>query len=256
MTDDEEIPDKSKVQYEHLKRVKEHMAAEEEALKATKIIKGADTKQYKKFSDNYIPPPEMELSDEAKLKVARGYQMLTIFAGFVGLGITFFIIFHPKLNLSILDNFIIIFSIYNSTLHLTLLENYFVLEANIILLGCAQIIASVIGIIYYQHKHDKISDRINAGLSPRIAPKRKKHIHPSIITSMAVAGVGIIVLDVYCLTQYVSILENFIIVLSIHNSELLLSFFENFIIKINLIFLGCVLAATSLGIVGFRHIRK
>jgi len=256
MVDDEEIPDKSKVQYEHLKRVKEHMAAEEEALKATKIIKGADTKNYKHFSDNYIRPPEMELSDEAKLKVARGYQILTAFIGFVGLAITFFIIYNPMLILSIFENSIIVLKVYTSTLYLSLLENYFVLETNLILLGCALVIASVMGIIFYQHKHDKISDRINAGLSPKIAPKRIKRIHPGVITFMAVAGIGIIVLDVYFLTQYVSILENFIIVLSVHNSELQLSLFESFAIKINLIFLGCVLAVTSLGIIGFRHIKK
>jgi len=253
--DEEEIVDKSKVEYEHLKRVKEHMAAEEEALKAVKIIKGADTKQYKKFRNRYIRPPEMELSDEMKLKVSRRYQALNGFIGFIGLGIVFFIVYYPMLNVSILDNLIIVLKIFNSTLHLSILEKNFVIEINLILLGCALTIESVIWVIYFQHKHDKISDRINAGRSPKIGPKRIKRMSLKTLMAIGVAGVGSIFLGVHYLAQFVSLLDNFAMALNINDSALYLSVFNSIIIKMNLILLGCALVATSLGVVGFRKIR-
>jgi len=245
MVDDDEIPDKSKVQYEHLKRVKEQMAAEEEALKATKIVKGADTKNYKQFSDKYVRPPEMELSDEMKLRLSRRYEILTAFMGFVGLGLTFFVIYYSKLHLSILDNFIIVLTLYNPTLHLSIYKNYFAMEMNLILLGCTLVTMSIIMIIFFQRKYDKISDRIRAGRSPKIGVKKAKPRSKIVTALMGVVGVGLILFDVHYLRQYISILDNFAIVLSFYDSTLYFSFFKSLVIKINLILLGCLLVATG-----------
>jgi len=253
--DDEELPDKSKVQYEHLKRVKAQMAAEEEAVKATKIIKGADTKQYKEFTDNYVRPPKMELSDEAKLKLTRGYQALNILIGFIGLGLIFLITYYPDIRLSVLENLIIVFKLHNSTLHLSILENNVLVEINVILLGCVLIVESILWVIYFQHKHDKISDRINAGRSPKIGPRRIKHIRRRTLLAMGLAGVGSIMLGAYYSALYVSLLDNFAITSNIFQSVLYLSIFNNIVIRMNLILLGCALVATSLGIIGFRKIR-
>ncbi len=170
---EEEIPDKSQVEREHLDRVKEHIISEEEALKAVRIIKGADTKKYKKFKNvKYVPPPKKELSDEAKLTLTRRNQALTGFLGFVGIGMTFFIIYNPTLYLSILDNSVIVLKLYDSMLHLLILEDYLVIEINLILLCCALMAVSVMGIIIFQHRHDKISDRISAGQSTRIEAQK------------------------------------------------------------------------------------
>jgi len=250
---DDEVPDKSKVEYEHLKRVKEQMAAEEAAKAASKVVKGADTTNYKKFKDGYIPPPEMELSDEMKLKLTRSYQVLNGFMGFVCIIITFLVIHKSPLHISILENFIIVLNIYNSTLHLALLENYLVVEINLILLGCAVVVMNVAGIINFQHKHDKISDRINSGRSHRPGVKKIMYRHQGAIRVMGAVGLGTILLSIYCSSQHISLLENFVILLSIHDSNLQISIFESIVIKVNLILLGCALAATSLGLIGFRH---
>ena len=253
MIDDEEIPDKSKVQYEHLKRVKEHMAAEEEAAKAARVIKGADTKNYKKFKDGYVPPPEQELSDEMKLKLTRAYQALAGFIGVVSIGITFFLEFHSPLYFSIFENFVIIFNIYNSKLYLAIFENYLVIKINLIVLGFALVAASIAEIINFQRKHDKISDRIMTGRSHRPGPKRVSRKYQGLIRVMGIAGVGIILLSIYFSRQHIPILENFAIVLSITDSTLNISIFESIIVKTNLILLGCALVISSVGIIGFRH---
>jgi len=253
MIEDDEVPDKAKVQYEHLKRVKEHMAEEEAAREATHVVKGEDTKNYKKFKDGYVRPPKMELSDEAKLKVTRSYQALNGFLGLACIVITFFVIYKSPINSSVFENFIIVLNIYHSTLHLAIFENYLVVEINMVLLGCALVAVNIAGIISFQHKHDKISDRINAGLSPKPGPKRVSRKYHSLIRFMAIAGLGIIFLSIYCSTQHISILESSLIILSIHDSTLLLSLFESIVVKMNLILLGCTLAATSVGIISYRH---
>ncbi|MCL1966335.1 MAG: hypothetical protein FWF67_00465 [Fibromonadales bacterium] len=253
MIEEDEVPDKAKVQYEHLKRVKEHMAEEEAAREAAKVIKGADTKNYKKFKDGYIPPPEMELSDEEKLKLTRNYQALNGFMGFVCIVITFFIIYKSPLHISVLENFIIVLNIYNSTLHLALLENYLVIEINLILLGCALVATNIAGIISFQHKHDKISDRVNSGRSNKPGVKKIMYKNQGLIRTMGGVGLFIILLSIYCSSQHISLLENFVILLSIHDSTLHISLFESIVINVNLILLGCVLAATSLGLISFRH---
>jgi len=251
---EEEIPDKSQVEHEHLERVKEHITSEEEAVKATRIIKGADTKKYKKFKDvEYVPPPKKELSDEMKLILARKYQALNGFIGFIGLGVTFFIIYDSTLRLSIFENFIIVLKFYNSMLHLSIFENYLVIKMNLILLGCALMATSIIGIINFQHKHDKISDRISARRSTGIGAKKTRRRYHVLIIFMLVVGVGIIFLDIYDPTLHLSIFENIVIVLSIYDSMLHLSIFKSIIVKMNLILLGGALVATSVGIIGFRH---
>ncbi len=247
---EEEIPDKSQVEREHLGRVKEHMLSEEEALKEVRTIKGVDKKKYKKFKNvKYVPPPKKELSDEMKLKLTRRYQALSVLIGFVGLGVSFFIIYNPMLHLSVLENFVIVLKFYNSTLYLSIFENYLIIETNLILLGCALAATSVMEIINFQHKHDKISDRISAGQSTRIRTKKARHIYRILIMFMLVAGAGIVFLNIYDSTLHLSIFENFVISFSIHDSMLHLSILKSIVIKMNLILLGGALAATSVGII-------
>jgi hypothetical protein len=250
---DDEVPDKSKVEYEHLKRVKEQMAAEEAAKAAAKVVKGADTKNYKKFKDGYIPPPEMELSDEMKLKLTRRYQVFNGFMGIVCIILTFLVIHKSPLHISFLENFILVLNIFNSTLHLALLGNYLVIEINLILLGCALVAMNIAGIISFQHKHNKISDRISSGRSYRPGVKKIMYRNQGLIRIMGGIGLCTILLSAYCSSQHISLLENFVILLSIHDSILHLSIFESIVIKANLILLGCALVATSLGLIGFRH---
>jgi len=252
-----EVPDKSQVEREHLGRVKEHIISEEEALKASRIIKGVDTKKYKKFKNvKYVPPPKKELSDEMKLMVARRYQVLNGLIGFIGLGMTFFIIYDPTLHFSIFENFAIVLRLYSSMLYLSIFGNYLVIEMNSILLGCALIAVGITGIINFQHKHDKISDRISAGHSTRIRAKKVKRIYHGLVMFMAIVGVGIVFLDIYDSMLHFSIFENFVIVLSIYDSMLHLSIFKSIAIEANLILLGAALAATSVGIIWFRRKSK
>jgi len=135
--DDDEAPEKSKIHREHMERVRIQMAAEEEALKFSRIIKGVDQKKYKNI--RYVPS-DNEMSDRMKLDVMRFYQFFIAIMGFAGVGIIFWGIKNPRLLLQISRNF--------------------VMEIDMILLGCALAIAGVIGIIGFQHKHDKISDRL------------------------------------------------------------------------------------------------
>jgi hypothetical protein len=257
MKAEEDIPEKGQIEREYAERLHEQEIAEKEALKLSRVVKGADTKNYKKFKDGqYVRPPKQELSDEMKLKLMRSYQTLSGFMGFVGLGIAFFIIYDSTPNLSILENFAIVFRLHDSMLYLSIFKNYLVIEMNLILLGCAMVIASVIWIINLQRKYDKISDRIRAGQSNKGGARRATRRYHSLIMFMGVAGMGIIFLDIYYLRQYISIFENFVIVLSIYNSTLHLSIFKDLVIKINLILLGCALVATSVGIIGFRHRRN
>ncbi len=254
--EDDEVPDKSQVEREHLDRVKEHMISEEEGLKATRIIKGVDKTKYKDFRNiKYVPPPKPELSDEMKLVLARRYQALAAFIGLIGFGMIFFIIYDPKLRISIFDNFIIVLKLYSPTLYFSIFKNYLVIEMNFILLLCSLMAVGIVEIINFQHKHDRISDRISAGQSNR-RRTRKVQRYNVLITTMAVVGLGILFLDLYDPALHLPIFENFFVDLSIYDSMLHLSILKSIVIKMNLILLGGALAATSLGIVSFRYIRE
>ena len=157
LDEDDDVPEKEKseINREHMKRVSMQMAAEEEALKFARIIRGVDTKKYKNIQYKYVPSAKQELSDRKKLELMRLYQFLIGFMGFLGVGMIFFSIFN----------------INDPTLHLSISKN-FVIKVNLLLPGCALAIAGVLGIIGFQHKHDKISDRIH-GQYIRIETKRK-----------------------------------------------------------------------------------
>jgi len=152
--EDEEEHDKNQILREHMARVSEHIAAEEEAKKSTKIIKGADTTKYlnhKKY--RYTPSPKQEMSDRAKLKVTRVYQLLIGLMGFIGVGIILLSIEDPIVYWSISEDSVI--------------------EIDLILVGCAVALAGIVGIIGFQHRHDKISDRIRGGQHIGIGGRRK-----------------------------------------------------------------------------------
>ncbi len=153
LDDEDEIPDKGKVQYEYQKRIRAQMAAEEEALKRLKIIKGEDKKKYKKFK-KYRPQKE-EIPDEKKLEIMRSYQILIGFIGLIAVGIIIWGINIPVLRL--------VFS------------RDFVMEIDMIMLGCVMAVACVIGIIGFQHKHDRISDRIIAKERMEIGIRRRRY---------------------------------------------------------------------------------
>jgi len=72
---------------------------------------------------------------------------------------------------------------------------------------------------------------------------------------MGLAGVGSIMLGAYYSAIYVSLLDNFAITANIFQSMLYLSIFNSIVVKMNLLLLGCALAATSMGIIGFRKMR-
>jgi len=137
--EEEEIPDKSKVQYEHMRRVRAQMAAEEEALKNSRIVKGVDKKKYK---DIKYRKHKEEIPDEQKLELMRSYQFLIGFLGLIAVGIIIWGIKIPVLRLAF--------------------SRTFVIEIDLIFMGCLMAIVCVIGIIGFQHKHDRISDRIIA----------------------------------------------------------------------------------------------
>jgi hypothetical protein len=143
MNVEEGVPEKGQIEREHMDRVSMQMAAEEEALKSSRIIKGVDTKVYKNKKYKYVPPPKKELPDKMKLKIMRIYQFLIGLMGFIGVGVIFLYIEEPALHLSISEDLVI--------------------EIELILLGCALALVGAVGIIGFQYKHDKISDRISSG---------------------------------------------------------------------------------------------
>ncbi|MDR2732289.1 MAG: hypothetical protein LBB36_03625 [Fibromonadaceae bacterium] len=140
----EEVPEKGQIEREHMERVNMQNAAEEEALKFSRTIKGPDLTNYKnrKYKKRRVPSPKRELSDKMKLMVTRRYQFFTGFMGFVGTGVIFLSIY-----------------IDDSKLYWSFSENL-AIEMDSILLGCALTLAGVVGIIGFQHKHDKISHKI------------------------------------------------------------------------------------------------
>ena len=142
MNIEEGVPEKSQIEREHMDRIHMQMAAEEEALKSSRIIRGVDTKVYKNRKYKYVPPPKQELSNKMKLKLMRSYQFLIGLIGLIGVGVIFLGISKPVLHLPISEDLII--------------------EIELILLGCALALTGIMGIIGLQHKHDKISDKINS----------------------------------------------------------------------------------------------
>jgi len=240
--DDDSEKDASEIEREHFKRVKAQMAAEEEALKASRLVKGEDKKKYKKFSDKYV---ELELPDEEKLKIARRYQALNILMGFIGLGIIFYFMHNPELKLSLFNNFVIVFKIYSSTLHLYIFGNIFFLETNLILLGCTMVAISIAVVITLQFKHDRISDRINSGRSIKNRIKRAARKYHGLTVFIGVLGLLMTFLYLYYFRRYASFFDNFLIVLNIYDSTLYLSILESFVLKFNLALMGFALMAVS-----------
>ena len=149
---EEGIPEKGQIEREHMDRVSMQMAAEEEALKTSRVIRGVDTKVYKNKKYKYVPPPKKEMPDEMKLKLMRMYQFLVGLIGFIGMGVIFLYIEEPALHLSISEDLVI--------------------DIELILLGCVLALVGVVGIIGFQHKHDKISDKISSEQHNEIVAKR------------------------------------------------------------------------------------
>jgi len=143
MNINEDVPEKGQIEREHMDRVSMQMAAEEEALKSSRVIRGVDTKVYKNRKYKYVPPPKKEMPDKMKLKIMRIYQFFVGLIGFIGVGMIFLYIEEPALHLSISEDFVI--------------------EIELILLGCVLALTGIVGIIGFQHKHDKISDKISSG---------------------------------------------------------------------------------------------
>jgi hypothetical protein len=139
----EDTREKSQIEREHLDRISEQDAAEAEALKNSRIVKGVDTKNYKKFKKGrHIHAPKQKMSDRMKLKVMRRCQLLAGFIGFAGLGVIFWSIKGTRLYSLVFEDFSI--------------------EIDSILLGCTLTLMGIVGIIGFQYKHDKISDKIHA----------------------------------------------------------------------------------------------
>jgi hypothetical protein len=139
MNTEEEVPEKSQIHREHMERVGKQKAAEEEALKLSRVVRGIDKKKYKNVK--YVHS-KREVPDRVKLMIMRRYQFLIGLMGSIGVGI-------------------IIWSIYDPRLQLWISENFFI-EIDLILLGCALALAGIVGLIGFQHGHDRISDRIHA----------------------------------------------------------------------------------------------
>jgi len=150
----EEVIEKSQIEREHMARVKAQNAAEEEALKFSRTIKGADLTKYKNRKYKYrkhLSAIEQELSDKKTLKLIRFYQLLSGFIGLVGTGIVIMSIDDTRSLWPIFEN---------SIEEMNLLWPGFVLTAMAIVVK-----------IGFQHKHDKISDRLKAGYTDKISAK-------------------------------------------------------------------------------------
>lgn len=133
--------EKSEIHREHMERVKERMTEEEMAYKLSRTIKEADKKKYRKESFT-VARKISKLSDEEQLTMARIYQLLS---GFLGLAGTVMII------LGISDSRTI-WPIYEKSIN----------EMNWLWPGLALSIVGIVAKIWFQHKHDKITDRIMA----------------------------------------------------------------------------------------------
>jgi len=157
--EDERLLDKSEVQRKHMERVKMQEAAEEEALKYAKTIRGVDTTVYKKRNNKYrkhLSYVEQMLYDRMQLRTMRLYQFLTAVIGFIGVGLIFL-------------------SIYPNNFQFFRIIKRFITGMDLILAGCALTLVGIIGIIAFQHRHDKISDRIKeGGYQEKTFPEKKR----------------------------------------------------------------------------------
>jgi len=158
--DDERILDKSEVQRKHMERVRAQEAAEEEALKYAKTIRGVDTKVYKTRKNKYkkhLSYVEQMLYDRMKLKLMRLYQFLIGLIGFIGVGMIFWGVYTGKY------------------MRFWSISKDFVIKIDLILIGCTLTLMGIIGIIGFQYRHDKISDRVKAGgYIEKTLPERKR----------------------------------------------------------------------------------
>jgi hypothetical protein len=143
----DDTPEKSQIYREHMERVRVQKASEEEALKYSRTIKGADLTNYKNRKHKYrkyVSSVEQDLLDRRKLRLIRSFQFLTGLMGLAGTGMIF-------LNVRDWMSYIAI------------------IEMNLMwLTGCALTTFGIMAIIGFQYRHDKISDRINARYSTRI----------------------------------------------------------------------------------------
>jgi hypothetical protein len=144
---EEGFVDKNEVHRKHMERVKMQELAEEEALKYAKSIKGVDTTVYKHRKNKYrkhLSYVEQMLYDRMKLKAMRLYQFLTAVIGFIGVAVIFL-------------------SIYPNNFRWFKIVKGFNIGIELILVGCILTFIGIIGIIAFQHRHDKISDRLKVG---------------------------------------------------------------------------------------------
>ncbi|MCL1956502.1 MAG: hypothetical protein FWF63_04200 [Fibromonadales bacterium] len=155
---EEGLLDKNEIHRKHMERVKMQEEAEKEALNYAKTIKGVDTTVYKKRKHKYkkhLSYVEQMLFDRMKLKTMRLYQFLIGIIGFIGLGVIFL-------------------SVYPNKSPLLRFIKSLAIGIDLVLVGCMLALTSVIGIIVFQHRHDKISDRIKEdGYTERILPEKK-----------------------------------------------------------------------------------
>jgi len=137
-------------------------------------------------------------------------------------------------------------------LYFHLFENFFVLETNLILLGCVLVAISIIVVISLQFKHDKISDRINSGRSIKNRIKRAARKYHGLTIFMGVMGIGMFFLGFFFSREDISFLENLLMVLNIYDSTLHLSILGSFVLEMNLLLMGFALMAVSArNVIGF-----
>jgi hypothetical protein len=146
----EDAFEKGKAEREYMERVGQQDAAEAEALRLAKVVKGEDLTKYKdlKYKKNAARKKGAQfkqgMPDKQKLAIMRSCQFLIGFVGLVGTGIIFFSLYTEELMLSLS------------------ISRDFAIEIELVLLGSALTLAGIIGMIGFQHKHDTISERIAA----------------------------------------------------------------------------------------------
>jgi len=130
------------------------MAAEEEALKRARIIRGLEAEKEKKRLKKLRKQQREDIPDEKKLEIMRTYQLLIGLIGLIGVGV---IIWGIKIPI------------------LRLLIHGISIEIDMIFLGSLMAIGCVVGIIGFQHKHDRISDRIIAKERMELGIKKRRY---------------------------------------------------------------------------------
>jgi len=133
--------EKSQIHREHMERVKDQMTAEEEAFKLSRTLKEGDKKNYRKESFS-VRRRIFKLSDEEKLIITRIYQLLSGFIGLIGTGMIVWSIDDPRT----------LWPIYENSIK----------EMNLLWPGLALAIMGAMAKIGFQHRYDKIIDRIRA----------------------------------------------------------------------------------------------